>query len=148
MENAKSLLNFFFIDIDTEDEIIKAREQSAKFRAKIRKLKTELGVEKHNRDMKTLKELEKLKSLQGKGKEAKEEETTPDGLQKTETREGGYQRRLREMPRRTCFVQLLPHCRPRTQKRIFVYDLEKKSLIYKHMYLFPRHGSEEGMDVT
>ena len=76
--------------------------------------------------MKTLKELEKLKSLQGKGKEAKEEETTPDGLQKTETREGGYQRRLREMSRRTCFVQLLPHCRPRTQKRIFVYDLEKE----------------------
>ncbi|XP_067021485.1 interaptin-like isoform X1 [Acropora muricata] len=88
-------------DIDTEDEIIKAREQSAKFRAKIRKLKTELEVEKHNRDMKTLKELEKLKSPQGKGKEAKEEETTPDGLQKTETREGGYQRRFREMPRQS-----------------------------------------------
>ena len=86
--------------------------------------------------MKTLKELEKLKSLQGKGKEAKEEETTPDGLQKTETREGGYQRRLREMPGRTCFVQLLPHCRPRTQKRIFVYDLEKKKVLYTNICIF------------
>ena len=122
--------------MEPEDEIIIARKQSAKLRGEIRKLNTLLEAEKKSHE-KTSRELKELKSLHGKGKKAKEEEITPDGLQKKETREEVDQRRLRKMPGRTCFVQLLPHCRPKQQKRIFLYDLEKKrSYIYKHMYLF------------
>ena len=62
-------------------------------------MKTELEAEKQNH-VKTLQELKELKSLLGKGNETKEEETTPEGLQKNETSEGGDQRRLREMPGR------------------------------------------------
>ena len=62
-------------------------------------MKTELEVEKQNH-VKTLQELKELKSLLGKGNETKEEEITPEGLQKNETGEGGDQRRLREMPGR------------------------------------------------
>ena len=121
--------------MEPEDEIIIARKQSAKLRGEIRKLNTLLEAEIENHE-KTLRELKELKSLHGKGKKAKEEEVTPDGLQK-ETREEVDQRRLRKMPGRTCFAQLLPHCRSKQQKRIFLYDLEKKrSYIYKHMYLF------------
>ena len=146
MENAKSFLIFFFIDMEPKDEIIIARKQSAKLRGEIRKLNTLLEAETENHE-KTLRELEELKSLHGKGKKAKEEEITPDGLQKKETREEVDQRRLRKMPGRTCFVQLLPHCGPRQQ--IFVYDLEKKKVLYIQTYVsFSRHGSEEGMDVT
>ena len=75
---------FFFIDKKTEDELNHAREQSAKLRGEIRKLKTELEVEKQNHE-KTLQELKELKSLHGKGNEAKELAITPDGLQKKET---------------------------------------------------------------
>ncbi|XP_044179726.1 E3 ubiquitin-protein ligase Ufd4-like [Acropora millepora] len=85
-------------DKKTKDELNHAREQSAKLRGEIRKLNTELEAEKQNH-VKTLQELKELKSLLGKGNETKEEETTPEGLQKNETSEGGDQRlRLREMP--------------------------------------------------
>ena len=134
--------------MEPKDEIIIARKQSAKLRGEIRKLNTLLEAETKNHD-KTLRELKELKSLHGKGKKAKEEEITPDRLQKKETREEVDQRRLRKMPGRTCFVQLLPHCRPKQQKRIFLYDLEKKKVLYIQTYVsFSRHGSEEGMDVT
>jgi len=72
--------------MEPEDEIIKARKQSAKLRGEIRKLNTLLEAETENHE-KTLRELKELKSLHGKGKKAKEEEITPDGLQKKETRE-------------------------------------------------------------
>ncbi|XP_074622553.1 uncharacterized protein LOC141880868 isoform X2 [Acropora palmata] len=83
--------------MEPEDEIIKARKQSAKLRGEIRKLNTLLEAETENHE-KTLRELKELKSLHGKGKKAKEEEITPDGLQKKETREEVDQRRLRKMP--------------------------------------------------
>ena len=122
--------------MEPKDEIIIARKQSAKLRGEIRKLNTLLEAEIENHE-KTLRELKELKSLHGKGKKAKEEEITPDGLQKKETREEVDQRRLRKMPGRTCFVQLLPHCRPKQQKRIFLYDLEKKKgLIYTNICIF------------
>ena len=135
--------------MEPKDEIIIARKQSAKLRGEIRKLNTLLEAEIENHE-KTSRELKELKSLHGKrGKKGKEEEITPDGLQKKETRKEVDQRRLRKMPGRTCFLQLLPHCRPKQQKRIFLYDLEKKKVLYIQTYVsFSRHGSEEGMDVT
>ena len=50
-------------------------------------------------------------------------------------------RRLREMPGSKCFVQLLPHCRPRHQKRTFFwrFTILKKKVVYKYNYHFPRH---------
>jgi len=71
-------------DKKTEDELNHAREQSAKLRGEIRKLKTELEAEKQNHE-KTLQELKELKSLHGKENETKEVDITLDGLQKKET---------------------------------------------------------------
>ena len=257
---------FFFIDKKTEDELNHAREQSAKLRGEIRKLKTELEAEKQNHE-KTLQELKELKSLHGKENETKEVDITLDGLQKKETTTESLSqkeqdqtgekeifeederllqkcdyvdeknkqekqsenleaakeeqekirqlqwenkqlkekvtektlefekmlalvqqikrklrnslekikdkdvlpkdmrvekrrlheesnaersrcdalseevRRLREMPGRKCFVQLLPHCRPRHQKRTFFwrFTILKKRVVYKHNNHFPRH---------
>ena len=78
------LLTYFFIEKNTKDELNHAREQSAKLRGEIRKLKTELEAEKQNH-VKTLQELKELKSLHGKENETKEVEITPDGLRKKTT---------------------------------------------------------------
>ena len=56
MENAKLLLTFSFIDTRTEDELNRAREQSARLQGEIRKLKRELEAAKE--------EQEKIKKLQ------------------------------------------------------------------------------------
>ena len=79
----KVTFNIFFIDKKTEDELIDPRKQSARLIAGICKLKTELETEKQNR-IRTLQGLKKMKTLHGKGNETKEEEITPDGLQKKE----------------------------------------------------------------
>ena len=123
--------------MEPKDEIIIARKQSAKLRGEIRKLNTLLEAEIENHE-KTSRELKELKSLHGKGKKGKEEEITPDGLQKKETREEVDQRRLRKMPGRTCFLQLLPHCTGLNNKNEFSFTIlkKKRSYIYKHMYLF------------
>jgi len=70
-------------DKKTEDELIDPRKQSARLIAGICKLKTELETEKQN-CIRTLQGLKKMKTLHGKGNETKEEEITPDGLQKKE----------------------------------------------------------------
>ena len=54
--------NIFSIEKGTENELIRAREQSAKHRGEIRKLKTELEAEKQDH-IKTSQELKELKSL-------------------------------------------------------------------------------------
>ena len=79
----KVTFNIFFIDKKTEDELIDPRKQSARLIAGICKLKTELETEKQN-CIRTLQGLKKMKTLHGKGNETKEEEITPDGLQKKE----------------------------------------------------------------
>ena len=66
------------------DELIHAREKSAKFREEIRKLKAKLEEEKQNHK-KTLQELEKLKSRDDKKNDTKEIKITAGGSQKKET---------------------------------------------------------------
>ena len=194
MENAKLLLIFFFIDTKTEDELNHAREQSAKLRGEIRKLKTELEAAKEEQEKikrlqreqlkdkitkKTLEferilareqqikrklkiSLEKiqaeskdkdvlLKNMRGEKKRLQEESNAERSKRDALSEEA---RRLREMLvlGRKCFVQLLPHCRPRHRKRTFFWHfaiLKKKGRIQTYLS-FPSstNGREEGIDVT
>ena len=111
-----------------EFERILTREQQIK-----RKLKISLEkIQTESKDKDVL-----LKNMRGEKKRLQEESNAERSKRDALSEEA---RRLKEMLKRKCFVQLLPHCRPRHRKRTFFWHFAilKKKVVYKHTYHFPR----------